>query len=228
MSLIYAVEDDIGIGELYSYAFESAGYDYAVFTSGKSFFVALEKNKPDLLLLDIMLPDTDGYSIIKKLRRDGYNFPVIMVTAKGDELSTIKGLDNGADDYVIKPFSVLELIARIKARLRNIKSENKNIVCGDLVIDTEKYEVTWKDEKLYLSVKEYEIIKLLASRREKVFSRDEILNIVWGVDFMGESRALDMHIRNLREKLDAVGAKDFILTVRGVGYKIAEQKGAYK
>lgn len=218
MAMIYAAEDDAGIGELYGYAFESAGYEYKIFETGKEFLLAAEKRQPELALLDIMLPDTDGYTILKKLREAGRDFPVIMVTAKGDEISKVKGLNLGADDYVVKPFSVLELLARINARLRTFSGE-KEIKHGSIVINEDRRLVSIGGREIKLALKEYELFRLLFAHPEKVYTRDEILSAVWGVDFMGESRALDMQVKNLRDKLEEAGARDCLVTVRGVGYK---------
>ena len=209
--MIYIVEDDRSISEIESYSLKNSGYEVAVFENAASFYEALENQIPQLVLLDIMLPDEDGMTILKKLREGvaTRRLPVILVTAKTSEMDKVKGLDQGADDYLTKPFGVMELISRVKALLRRSEGvgEEKFLSLGKIFLDNEKHAVYVKDEPCDLTFKEFEGI---------VTSRDKILNKVWGVDFEGESRTLDMHIKTLRQKLGEEG--NHIRTVRNVGY----------
>ena len=209
--MIYIVEDDRSISEI---------DDVAVFENAASFYAALETQIPQLVLLDIMLPDEDGMSILKKLREGvaTRRLPVILVTAKTTEMDKVKGLDQGADDYLTKPFGVMELISRVKALLRRSEGvgEEKFLSLGKIFLDNEKHAVYVKDEPCDLTYKEFELLKLLLQNAGIVTSRDKILNKVWGVDFEGESRTLDMHIKTLRQKLGEEG--NHIRTVRNVGY----------
>lgn len=221
MALIYVVEDDKSIQEIETFALQNIGYKVAGFTTAADFYNALNKELPDLVLLDIMLPDEDGLSIVKKLRtrEDTVLIPVIMVTAKTSEIDKVKGLDIGADDYMTKPFGVMELISRVKAMLRrSAKPEEKEkiLYLGDIVLDREKHAVTVKGEPCELTYKEYELLKLLMTNAGIVTTREVILDRIWGIDFEGESRTLDMHIKTLRQKLKDAGTQ--IKTVRNVGY----------
>ena len=218
--MIYIVEDDRSISEIESYSLKNSGYDVAVFENAASFYAALETQIPQLVLLDIMLPDEDGMSILKKLRGGvaTRRLPVILVTAKTTEMDKVKGLDQGADDYQTKPFGVMELISRVKALLRRSEGvgEEKFLSLGKIFLDNEKHAVYVKEEPCDLTYKEFELLKLLLQNAGIVTSRDKILNKVWGVDFEGESRTLDMHIKTLRQKLGEEG--NHIRTVRNVGY----------
>lgn len=218
--MIYIVEDDRSISEIESYSLKNSGYDVAVFENAASFYAALETQIPQLVLLDIMLPDEDGMSILKKLREGvaTRRLPVILVTAKTTEMDKVKGLDQGADDYLTKPFGVMELISRVKALLRRSEGvgEEKFLSLGKIFLDNEKHAVYVKEEPCDLTYKEFELLKLLLQNAGIVTSRDKILNRVWGVDFEGESRTLDMHIKTLRQKLGEEG--NHIRTVRNVGY----------
>ena len=220
MALIYAVEDDKNILEIELFALKNSGYQVEGFENAGDFYKKLDERMPDLVLLDIMLPDEDGLEIVKKLRQrpETRKLPIIMVTAKTTEIDKVKGLDVGADDYLTKPFGVMELIARVKAILRRTKSEDKFLTVGDVFLDDEKRTVYVKQEPCILTFKEYELLKLLLHNAGIVVSREVILDRVWGIDFEGESRTLDMHIRTLRQKLGEAGA--MIRTVRNVGYKI--------
>ena len=220
MALIYVVEDDKNIQEIETFALANVGYEVKGFDSATDFYAALNETAPDLILLDIMLPDEDGLSIVKKLRtrQDTVPVPVIMVTAKTSEIDKVKGLDLGADDYITKPFGVMELIARVKAMLRRTMEEDKFLSLGDIFLDDEKHMVYVKDEPCTLTFKEYELLKLLLHNAGIVVTREIILERVWGIDFEGESRTLDMHIRTLRQKLGDAGT--MIRTVRNVGYMI--------
>ena len=207
MALIYAVEDDKNILEIEMFALKNSGYQVEGFECAHDFYKKLEEKQPDLVLLDIMLPDEDGLEIVAKLRRrpETKKLPVIMVTAKSTEIDKVKGLDVGADDYLTKPFGVMELIARVKAVLRRTMEEDKHMVYV-------------KDAPCSLTFKEYELLKLLLHNAGIVVTREIILERVWGIDFEGESRTLDMHIRTLRQKLGEAGS--MIRTVRNVGYMI--------
>lgn len=218
--LIYIVEDDKDIREIESFALKNSGYHVEEFSSAGEFFKQLRNKKPDLALLDVMLPDEDGLSIIKKLRSvsDTKKLPIILVTAKGTELDIVKGFDIGADDYLTKPFGVMELISRVKALIRRSMdlNEEKNLRFGDICIDGNKHAVYVKDEICELTFKEYELLKLLIKNAGIVVSRDVIMERVWGSNFEGESRTLDMHIKTLRQKLGP--CKGSLKTVRNVGY----------
>lgn len=219
--MIYIVEDDLNIQEIELFALKNSGYTAAGFETAKEFFKAMESRLPELILLDIMLPDEDGLEILKKLRSRAATktVPIILVTARSTELDKVKGLDQGADDYMTKPFGVMELIARVKALFRrSAEPEGKLLELGCLRIDEEKHMVYVKDTPCELTYKEYELLKLLMRNAGNVMARDTIMERVWGIDFEGESRTLDMHIKTLRQKLGEAGA--MIKTVRNVGYRI--------
>ena len=220
MALIYAVEDDKNILEIEMFALKNSGYQVEGFETAHDFYKKLEKQIPDLVLLDVMLPDEDGLEIVGTLRKrpETRKMPIIMVTAKSAEIEKVKGLDAGADDYLTKPFGVMELIARVKAILRRTVEEDKFLSVGDVYVDDEKRTVYVHGEPCTLTYKEYELLKLLLHHSGVVVSREIILDRVWGIDFEGESRTLDMHIRTLRQKLGEAGA--MIRTVRNVGYMI--------
>jgi len=223
MIRVYAVEDDEGIRDVILYALQSAGFEAAGFESGEEFFPVVNKTPPNLVLLDIMLPGEDGLSILKKLRSAPQTkaLPVIMLTAKGGEMDKVKALDMGADDYIPKPFGVMELISRVNAVLRRVMPEPQTdgeITIGALRIDNARREVYVAGEKADLTFKEFELLLYLAQNAEIVLSRDKIIRAVWGHDFEGESRTLDMHIYSLRQKLGTAG--EYVKTVRNVGYKI--------
>ena len=219
MSLIYIVEDDKNILEIESFALKNSGYDIRGFALAKDFYRAMEEFLPDLILLDIMLPDEDGLNILQKLRKDPKtkSLPIILVTAKTSEIDKVKGLDAGADDYMTKPFGVMELISRVKALLRRSQNtNNKFFQFMDILMDDQKHQVTVKGEACELTFKEYELLKLFITNPGIVIRRDIILERVWGTDFEGESRTIDMHIKNLRQKLKDSGK--YIKTIRNVGY----------
>lgn len=225
MALIYIVEDDKNIREIESIALKNSGYQVMMFEFARDFMEALEKQLPDLLLLDIMLPDADGLEIVESLRQKAATkeLPVIMVTAKTAEIDKVKGLDIGADDYLTKPFGIMELISRVKALLRRTNREqmDKVLTIGEVCLDDERHKVTVQNEGCELTYKEYELLKLLMMNTGIVTSRDEILDKVWGTNFEGESRTLDMHIKTLRQKLQSAGG--MIKTVRNVGYIFDEK-----
>ncbi len=220
MALIYIVEDDNNISEIESFALKNSGFHVEEFPDAKAFFERLSEKLPNLVLLDVMLPDEDGLSVVAKLRKrsDTRKLPVIMVTAKTTEIDKVKGLDLGADDYLAKPFGVMELISRVKALLRRSDgmSEEKILSVGEISLDVERHTVKVAGENCELTYKEYELLKLLLSNAGIVTSREVILDRVWGTDFEGESRTLDMHIKTLRQKLKESGQR--IKTVRNVGY----------
>lgn len=221
MNKVYCVEDDENIRELITYALKSSGFQAQGFEEGEPFFKALKVQLPDLILLDIMLPDIEGTEILRRLRadEDTSSIPVILLTAKASEMDTVKGLDLGADDYITKPFGVLELISRIKAVLRRVKPQKaSSIKYKDLSIDYDSRQVFFKEEEITLTFKEFELLYYLMENRGIVLSRDRLMDKVWGFDFEGESRTVDMHIKTLRQKLGAWGTN--VETVRGVGYKI--------
>lgn len=220
MALIYIVEDDKNISEIESFSLKNAGHQTVEFPDGRSFYKELTEKKPDLILLDIMLPDEDGLSILRKIRekRETKRIPVIMVTAKTTEIDKVKGLDNGADDYMTKPFGVMELVSRVKALLRRTGEQDaeKVIQIGDLVIDDEKRKVFVSGNAVELTYKEYELLHYLAQNQEIVLPRDSIMEHIWHANCEIESRTLDVHIKTLRHKLGDAGK--YIKTVRNVGY----------
>lgn len=219
---IYIVEDDKNIREIEMFALKNSGYVVEEFENAKTFFSRITEKVPDLVLLDIMLPDMDGLEIVKKLRSrpDTVRVPIILVTAKTTELDKVKGLDIGADDYLTKPFGVMELISRVKALLRRSRAlqDDKQLVFGVITLDSERREVNVDGELCELTFKEFELLKLLMVNAGIVLHRDTIMSDVWGTDYEGESRTLDMHIKTLRQKLGEAG--NMIKTVRNVGYKM--------
>lgn len=228
MALIYVVEDDKSIQEIEVFTLANVGYRVEGYGTAAELYRALQDAIPDMILLDVMLPDEDGLSIVKKLRarEDTVSVPVIMVTAKTSEIDKVKGLDLGADDYMTKPFGVMELISRVKALLRRSarpEEKEKIIRMGDVVLDRERRAVYVKDTLCELTFKEYELLKLLMMNAGIVTRREVILDRVWGIDFEGESRTLDMHIKTLRQKLREEGS--LIKTVRNVGYIMNTDKG---
>lgn len=222
MATIYIVEDDRNIREIETIALQNSGYTVEAFELAKPFYRRLDERTPDLILLDVMLPDEDGLDILKKLRTRGdtKKLPVLMVTAKSTELDKVRGLDMGADDYLAKPFGVMELVSRIKALLRRTKGdvEEKQLRLGDIFMDGERRTVSVKGVPVELTYKEYELLKYLVSNQGIVLTREQIMGQVWDTYFEGESRTVDMHIKTLRQKLAEEGAR--IRTVRNVGYVI--------
>ena len=221
MALIYIVEDDDNIREIEEFALKNAGFEIQSFSNAAEFFDALEKKIPDLFLLDIMLPDESGNEIVRNLRSSELtkHLPVIMVTAKTSEMDLVKGLDNGADDYIKRPFSVMELISRVKALLRRT-AETEEVVfrIDELVLDDIKHQVSIGDKLIELTFKEYELLKYLIMNKGIVLKRMQIMDRIWGIDYELESRTLDMHMKTLRNKLGNYGKR--IRTVRNVGYLI--------
>ena len=222
MALIYIVEDDKNIREIETFALKNSGYQIKDFECAADFYAKMEEKLPNLILLDIMLPDEDGLKIVKKIRSnpESRKIPVMMITAKTTELDKVKGLDMGADDYLTKPFGVMELISRVKALLRRCEGmeDEKFYSINGLVLDIEKHSVSVNDELVELTYKEYELLRLLMQNEGIVTSRDVIMERIWGTDFEGESRTLDTHIKTLRQKLGTAGT--MIKTIRNVGYII--------
>ncbi|MBR3486127.1 MAG: response regulator transcription factor [Clostridia bacterium] len=221
--MIYIVEDDLDIREMESYALTSSGYEVTACASGTEFFEKLPAAAPRLVLLDIMLPGEDGLAILSRLRADPdtADVPVIMVTAKTSEIDKVRGLDQGADDYVTKPFGVMELVSRVKALLRRSaprEDEHDKLISDGIVIDCDKHTVTVDGVLTELTFKEYELLCALMESKGIVQSREKLINTVWGYDFAGETRTVDMHIKTLRRKLGESGRK--IVTVRNVGYRL--------
>jgi len=222
--IIYSIEDDPNIQHIIQIALTNSGYTVEVFGDANSLFAGLKTKSPALLLLDIMLPDMDGLSIIRKLKShpEYAKLPIMVISAKTTELDKVVGLDLGADDYLVKPFGVLELISRVKALLRRsevIENDQPLFVHG-IILNFEERTCRFQDEKIALTLKEFGLLKLLMSNPNKTFTRDEIMNTVWGYEFVGETRTLDVHIKELRQKLIAAGVADEVIeTVRGVGYK---------
>lgn len=219
MALIYIIEDDDSIREIEEFALMNAGHKVLGFTCAKTFYKKLEEVLPDLCLVDIMLPDENGNEIVRKLRgrTETRDLPIIMVTAKTTELDLVKGIEDGADDYIKKPFSVMELISRVKALLRRTLKENvKELKLDGLVINNEKHEVSIDGNPIELTYKEYELLSFFIINKGLVLTRDTIMDQVWGTDYKGESRTIDMHVKTLRQKLCDYGGR--IKTVRNVGY----------
>lgn len=220
--MIYCVEDDSNIRELVVYTLNTTGFQACGFEDGKTFMEALASETPELILLDIMLPGDDGMMLLKKLKSSSKTkeIPVIMVTAKGSEYDKVMGLDGGADDYVAKPFGMMELVSRIKAVLRRTKKEEKQDVfqVENLILNVKKHEVTVDGHPVILTLKEFELLTHLVQNPNIVLTRDCILEEIWGYDFDGETRTVDVHVRTLRQKLGNAGS--LIQTVRGVGYRM--------
>lgn len=224
---ILAVDDEVHILELISFNLKAAGYHVVTALTGEEALKRCEVEKPSLVLLDIMLPGIDGLEVCRRLKGDRTtsNIPIIMLTARGDEVDKILGLELGADDYITKPFSVRELAARVKSLLRRVapqqESEPQTLRAGDIMIDITNYEAFKGGEKLSLTLKEFELLKVLVLSRGKVLTRDFLLDRIWGYEYYGETRTVDVHIRHLRQKL---GEEPYIETVRGVGYRFVDRE----
>ncbi len=222
MALIYIVEDDTSIREIEMIALKNSNYMVQAFDRASTFYAKIEEIIPDLILLDIMLPDEDGYSIVRKLRSNSKTkkVPIIMVTAKTTEMDMVKGLDDGADDYIKKPFSLMELLSRVRALLRRSpQEETGELQVGNILLDNERHIVLADNKNVVLTLKEYELLRYLMMNENIVLSREAIMSRVWDVDFEGETRTVDMHIKTLRQKLGDCGRQ--IRTIRGVGYSIS-------
>ena len=220
--MIWCVEDDASIRDIEVYALQSTGFEAKGFEDGTSFWEALRTGRPELVVLDVMLPGIDGMELLRRMRADAAlsDIPVVMATAKGAEYDKIRGLDLGADYYLVKPFGVMELISRVKALLRRTagSQDESKICCGEIVLDNDKHAVSVAGAACELTFKEFELLKYLMINRGIVLSRDKIMDQVWGFEYEGESRTVDMHIKTLRQKLGAAGS--CIKTVRNVGYMI--------
>jgi len=222
--MIYCVEDESAIRDLMVYTLKASGFDARGFEDAAGFWAAMKAKRPELILLDVMLPEEDGLTVLRKLRSSPVtaDIPVIMATARDSEYDTVVGLDSGADDYLAKPFGMMEMVSRIRAVLRRAGSrELSALTFGRITLDESRHTVTVDGKPVPLTLKEYELLKLLMENPGRVFTRDSILSIVWGVDFTGETRTVDVHIGTLRTKLERAG--DCIRTVRGVGYKMEEE-----
>lgn len=223
--MIYCVEDDGAIRDLMIYTLKASGFEAMGFENDTGFWTALKEQRPEMILLDVMLPGEDGMTILRKLRSSPVtsDIPVILATAKDSEYDKVIGLDSGADDYLAKPFGMMEMVSHIKAVLRRTNSHQNSILsCGIILMDENKHTVTVDGKPVLLTLKEYELLRLLMENPGRVFTRDNILKSVWDIDFSGETRTVDVHIGTLRTKLEK--AEDYIQTVRGVGYKMEEPK----
>ncbi|MBQ7765332.1 MAG: response regulator transcription factor [Lachnospiraceae bacterium] len=219
--MIWCVEDDSSIRDIELYALNSAGFETKGFEEGISAWEALKSEKPELIVLDVMLPGMDGIEILTKMKESAeyHNIPVILATAKGQEYDRIRGLDLGADDYMVKPFSIMEMVSRVKAVLRRSKPQQaiKLLKAGGLIVNTEEHTVAADGKRIQLTFKEFELLRMFLSHPGMVYTREQMFSQVWKTDYMGDSRTLDSHIRTLRQKLDDYGKR--IETVRNVGYR---------
>lgn len=230
---ILVVDDELHIVELIKFNLEKEGYTVIKAYDGKTAVDKAVMEKPDIVLLDVMLPEMDGFEVCRTLQgnESTCGIPIIMLTAKGEEIDKVLGLEMGADDYVTKPFSPRELMARVKARLRRLptggtaETPNKNVIAiGNLEINTEKFTVYLDNQKLDFTPKEFELLKLLALNPGKVLTREQLLEKIWGYGFVGDTRTVDVHIRHIRKKIESEKGPKYIETVRGVGYKFKEMK----
>ena len=220
--MIWCVEDDASIRDIEVYALTSTGFEAKGFEDGDSFWTALQSARPELVVLDVMLPGKDGVTLLKMMKQseEYRDIPVIMATAKGTEYDKIQSLDLGADDYLVKPFGVMEMVSRINAVLRRCRrtQENRLLQAGGLVLNPDEHTVTADGQRIILTYKEYELLHLFLSRPGIAFSREQLLSSIWNTEYVGETRTVDMHIRTLRQKLGGYGA--LIETVRNVGYRL--------
>lgn len=224
--MIYCIEDDNGIRDLIVYTLTASGYEAKGFADSSEFWMAVKQEIPTLILLDVMLPNEDGISILKKIRSDKKTaeVPVIMETAKETEYDKVVALDLGADDYLTKPFGMMEMVSRVRAVLRRTSKEEKkqDLKLNELEINTSRHIVYVNGKEVYLTLKEYDLLKLFMENIGRAFTRDQLLSSVWGTEYVGETRTVDVHIGTLRTKLGSAG--DYIKTVRGVGYRMEEEK----
>ena len=224
--MIYCIEDDNGIRDLIVYTLTASGYEAKGFADSSEFWTAVKQEIPTLILLDVMLPNEDGISILKKIRSDKMTaeVPVIMETAKETEYDKVVALDLGADDYLTKPFGMMEMVSRVRAVLRRTSKEEikQNLKLNELEINTSRHIVYVNKNEVYLTLKEYDLLKLFMENIGRAFTRDQLLSSVWGTEYVGETRTVDVHIGTLRTKLGSAG--DYIKTVRGVGYRMEEEK----
>jgi len=229
--MIFCIEDEESIRDLMIYTLNGAGFDAKGFSDGKGFFEALQQERPRLILLDIMLPGEDGISILKRLRskEETAGIPVMMATAKGTEYDKVMGLDLGADDYLVKPFGMMEMISRIRAVLRRTeagyKDKGKILQMGALELNPETYAVSADGERVQLTLKEHKLLRILMENPKRVFTRDQLLESVWGIEYAGETRTVDVHVRRLREKIESNPSEPkYIHTKWGVGYYFANKE----
>ena len=220
--MIWCVEDDTGICDIEVYALRSTGLEAQGFADGAAFWAALQHTRPDLVILDVMLPGKDGVQLLKDMKATAEfrDIPVIMATAKGTEFDKIQSLDLGADDYLVKPFGMMEMVSRVKAVLRRCAPKQDILQVGGLVLDVQGHTVTADGARISLTYKEFELLRLLMGHPNRVYTRDQLYEAVWGMDFVVETRTVDMHIRTLRQKLGACG--QWIETVRNVGYLLRQ------
>ena len=223
---IFVIEDDENIQEIVKLSLESNGYRITLFDNAIDAIIAICENAPDLAIFDVMLPQMDGITAVKKIRETNTQMPILILSAKDSELDKIHGLDSGSDDYMTKPFGVLELCARVRTLLRRVQPKIKVIKTPTLSIDKSTHIVKHFNEVINLTHKEYQLLLYLIENKERVVERDELLNNIWGYDFIGESRALDVHIRSLRKKLNDNGEM-YIKTVRSVGYRFIEKEDTH-
>jgi len=220
--MIWCVEDDASIRDIEVYALRSQGYEARGYEDGTSFWKAIQTETPQLVILDVMLPGTDGVELLKRMKSSPAlsDIPVIMATAKGTEYDKVQSLDIGADDYLVKPFGMMEMLSRVKAVLRRCQPKKSVNICqiGGLVMNLDEHTVTADGERIQLTYKEYEMLKLFMSRPGMAFTREQLFSLVWGEEYIGDTRTLDMHIRTLRQKLGSYGS--LIETVRNVGYRL--------
>ncbi|WP_294180369.1 response regulator transcription factor [uncultured Clostridium sp.] len=226
---ILIVDDEEHICELIGFNLRKNGYKTIAANDGLSGLKIARREKPDLILLDVMLPELDGYEVCKEIRKDSEisSTPVIMITARGEEFDKVLGLELGADDYITKPFSIREMVARVKAVLRRLeeRSTNKTYSFGDISVDFDKHEVVKDGHKIELTLKEFELLKILIENRGRVMTRDFLLDKVWGYEYAGETRTIDVHIRHLRQKIeDGDKAPKYIETIRGIGYRFNSEE----
>lgn len=220
---IYVVEDDENIQEIVKLSLESNGYQVRLYDNAVDAIIDIKEEAPDLAIFDVMLPQMDGITAIKKIRETNTQMPILILSAKDSEIDKIHGLDSGCDDYMTKPFGVLELCARVRTLLRRVQPKNKVIKTPTLSIDKSTHVITLNHQVIDLTHKEYQLLVYLIENKDRVVERDELLNTIWGYDFIGESRALDVHIRSLRKKLNDDGEK-YIKTIRSVGYRFVEKE----
>jgi len=223
--MIYAVEDEADIREMVLYALRQSGFEAEGFDAAPAFWVACDRNQPDLVLLDLMLPGENGLSILRRLREQTstQDIPIILLTAKGAELDRVRGLDAGADDYIAKPFSILELVARVKALLRRVSAPEraKRLSVQGFVLDVERHTCAADGEQVDLTLKEFDLLRFLMENRGIAFTRERLLEAIWDIAYLGGTRTVDVHVQTLRRKLGVYGA--WVQTVRGIGYRFQEE-----
>lgn len=220
---IFVIEDDENIQEIVKLSLESNGYQVTLFDNAVAAIESIQNDAPDLAIFDVMLPQMDGITAVKKIRETNRHMPILILSAKDSEIDKIHGLDSGSDDYMTKPFGVLELCARVRTLLRRVQPKSKVLKTPSLLIDKSAHTIQYHHQMMDLTHKEYQLLVYLIENKDRVVERDELLNNIWGYDFIGESRALDVHIRSLRKKLNDDGEK-YIKTIRSVGYRFVEKE----